>query len=276
MKCNCKQYNRSRALLGHVVRLSVVAPGGVCVKKAMDAAFQTVERLQFMLDPERSSSVLSNICRADTGDIIPVPNQVYEILQIANDIAYRTDGVFDIVAAGADGTAEWTDLDLSVRGAIRLRRQLRLSLGGLQRGFAADLAVKALKEMGVGAGLVDIGGCIRAFGPRAWRVEYGASYDLASASSTPGVPVILQDSAMAGIGSMFAYRTLIDPHEKQVTSTQQWLDTTLLVRAKTCAVADALTTVAVLRMNEREQLLEQFGAHTIVWSKQNNDLLLKE
>ena len=266
MKCNCKQYNRSRALLGHVVRLSVVAPNGVCVDHAMNAAFQVIERLQHLLDPMRPCSVIANIDRADIGDVIPVPNQVYETLCIANDVAYRTDGLFDVVAAGTGGAAEWTDLDLSVKGAVRLRKKLRFSLGGLVRGFAADLAVKALKEMNVGAGLVDIGGCIRAFGPRAWRIEYGASYDLAGAETKPGVPIVLQDGSMAGVGSMFAHVSLLDPHEKQVSSTQEWQDTTLLVRAKACVVADALTTVAALRMAERERLLEQFGARTIVIS----------
>lgn len=275
MKCNCKQYNRSRALLGNIVRLSIVAPGGVCVDKAMEAAFQAIERLQFMLDPLRPCSTMAHLDRAEIGDVIPVPNQIYELLRIANDIAYRTDGLFDVVAAGTDGTAEWTDLDLSVRGAIRLRKKLRFSLGGLVRGFAVDLAVKALKEMNVGAGLVDIGGCIRAFGPRAWRIEYGASYDLAKAMATQGVPILLQDGSIAGIGSMFANVMLLDTEEKQIRSTHEWRDTTLLVRAKACVIADALTTVGALRMDQRERILEQFGAQTIVLSSQQNEPLFK-
>jgi thiamine biosynthesis lipoprotein len=189
------------------------------------------------------------------------------MLRIANDIAYRTDGIFDVVAAGTGGAAEWTDLDLSLPGAIRMRKKLRLSLGGLARGFAVDLAVQALKEMGAGAGLVDIGGCIRAFGQRAWRVDYGTTYDLATASTSPGIPVVVHDSAIAGIGSMFDRVTLVDPHRKQVSSTQGWVDHNLLVRAKSCAVADALTKVSALNMEESTQLLMPFGADAITLSR---------
>jgi thiamine biosynthesis lipoprotein len=39
-----------------------------------------------------------------------------------------------------------------------------LDLGGVAKGYAADLAVKSLKEMGISAGIVAIAGDIKAFG----------------------------------------------------------------------------------------------------------------
>jgi thiamine biosynthesis lipoprotein len=54
--------------------------------------------------------------------------------------------------------------DAASRALHLPRRGMRLELGDIARGYAVDRAVAALREAGVGQGLVDLGGTFRVFG----------------------------------------------------------------------------------------------------------------
>lgn len=264
MKCRCKQYSQSRALLGRAARISVVAPQGRCVERALAAGFSAVENFEQMINRDLPSAELRQLCDAEIGSFVAVSARLRHILQTANDIAYRTDGLFDVVAAGTEARARWTDMDLSNPGHVRLRRRLFPSLGGLSKGFAVDLAVQALGDMGVGAGLVDIGGCIRAFGPRSWRIDFHPGSKQVASAGGSAVPVALHDGSIAGLGSLFSRARLFDAKTGTIRSTAEWQDMSLLVRTRSCALADALSKVAALSPRSSKQQLEQFGAEAVV------------
>jgi len=72
---------------------------------------------------------------------------------------------------------------------------MQIDLGGIAKGYAIDLAVRALQEAGATAGLVDIGGDVRLFGaPQArptWRVQ------VRPVEGGPKEPIILALKASA-------------------------------------------------------------------------------
>lgn len=247
-------------MFGKVARVAIVGPDGPCSNRVIDNALGVAERFEATVDRRNLQSELMYLCGADIGSYVPVSEWLWRLLQLANDISYRTDGLFDVAAAGTDGAAHWTDIDLSCHGMVRLRKRLFLSLGGLAKGFAVDMAIKALQEIGVQAGLVDIGGCIRAFGTREWRIEFAPS----EKSANDTVPVPLRNDALAGCGSYFGHARLLDTQQCVTTSSQEWGGMNLLVRAQSCAVADALTKVAALKPQDGAQLLNQFGAEATV------------
>lgn len=259
MTCKCKQHTKARPMFGKTARVAVVGPEGPCVEYVMEAALNVVERFEAVVTRDCVGSELSELCSSGVGTYVPVSEWLWHILRLANDIAYRSDGLFDVAAAGTDGAACWTDVDLSCKGMVRLRRPLFLSLGGLAKGYAVDLAVKALKETGVQAGLVDIGGCIRAFGPREWRIDFAPG-----CSDSQIIPVTIKDDALAGCGRHYGPVRLMDFERGITMSSQEWGDMNILVRAQSCAVADALAKVAAINPVESEKMLKQFGANATV------------
>lgn len=273
MSCRCKQFNRSGAILGRMAHMSLVAPGEHCANRLLAQAFHLAAKCEHDLGRHLPCSDLNHLCRCEVGVYVPVPERLWQLLRTANDIAYKTDGVFDVVAAGSENCARWTDLDLSQKGHVRLRRPLYLSLGGLLRGYVVDLVVQALREMGVGAGLVDIGGCIRAFGPRSWRVEFRPDGGADTKSTSPAVPIVLQDGALAGIGSMFTPARLLDTGTGIVSSTAAWADMNLLVRASNCATAQALSVVAAISPGSSAATIAPFGAEAIVLTSNGAEAL---
>lgn len=266
MTCQCKQHTKARPMFGKTARVAVIGPDGPCVDRVMENALNTAEHFEAAIDRCNLGSELSYLCNSDIGSYVPVSTWLWHVLQLANDISYRTDGLFDVVAAGTDGAANWTDIDLSCTGMVRLRRPLFLSLGGLAKGFAVDLTVKALRETGVQAGLVDIGGRIRAFGPREWRVDFSPVKNGAGEAEGQVIPVPLRDDALAGCGSYFGATRLIDFAQGITTSSQEWGGMNLLVRAPSSAVAEALTKVAALSPSDSEKMLKQFGAQASILS----------
>ncbi len=261
-KCTCHQETKSRPMFGRVSRISIVGCPSSCAKKIIDTVFDQVEDFESSINGQSVSSELYKLYAEAVGSYVPVSNKLWSLLQIANDIAYRTDGMFDIAAAGTDGRAVWTDIDLSRAGSVRFRKSLSLSLGGLNKGFAVDIAVKALQEMGVGAGLVDIGGCIRSFGPREWRVEFNSN-KLNCHSDNIAVPVALLNSSLAGLGAFFGGAHVFDAENNVTRDIREWQGKNLVVRSKLCCVADALTKVAVLSEGSQVNYLQTFGAKAI-------------
>ncbi|MCK0069145.1 FAD:protein FMN transferase [Kordiimonas sp. 5E331] len=261
-KCVCNQVTKSRPLFGKVARITVVGKGNACASRIIDSVFNTIERFDEITSQTHLRQRFLEISHTSLDEYVPVPSLLRHVLQVANDISYRTDGIFDVAAAGTDGVAEWTDIDLSERRQIRLLRPLSISLDGIRKGFAVDLAIQALLELGANAGLVDIGGCIRTFGSREWRVEFNPEVRTGCQQSSV-IPVSLNKAALVGLGAYFGGSKLYDYRRRQLRSSGEWLDASLLVRARSCAVADALTKVAALQPHESEKMLAQFGAKAV-------------
>lgn len=263
MTCKCTQLSKARPMFGKTAHISIIGPEGPCSARVLESALNVAESFEATVDRTNPYSEISYISDADVGSYIPVSDWLWRALQVANDISYRTDGLFDVVAAGTDGRAHWTDLDLSCQGLVRTRKKLSVSLSGLSRGFAVDLAVKALQEVGVQAGLVDIGGRIRAFGIRDWRVEFSQT---AGSGKAPSVPVPVSNDAIAGYGGCFGHSKLYDFENNCLSSSREWPGLNMLVRSRSCAVADALTKVAALTPKDSQKLLKQFGAKATILS----------
>ncbi len=151
--------------------------------------FRLVEATCSRFDP---SSELSVLCRA-APEWMAVSPLLLEVLRVALAVAHASDGAFDPTVGAAlsamgfdthwqtgqtiaprqyDTTADWRDVQCDDDGVhVRLRRPLLLDLGAIAKGFALDLAARAM------AGVADC--CIVAGGDlvcrgtnargRAWR-----------------------------------------------------------------------------------------------------------
>ncbi|MFC3050466.1 FAD:protein FMN transferase [Kordiimonas pumila] len=263
--------------MGRIAQVVVVGKSRECLDRAVRTAFEAASSLEAIISRDSANSELMALCSSGFGRYIPVSADLRAMLLLANDIAYHTDGIFDVAAASTCGNAHWTDIDLSRAGHVLLRKRLSLSFGGFIKGYAADVMVRSLMESGVGAGLVDIGGCIKAYGGSEWRIEFAQSSSpqlagLCSDIEPAIIPIPLIDSAIAGFGPYFGMSKLVDLQQGLVVSPEEWGNQNIVIRATSCAVADALTKVLALEPAYGEQLLRLFGAATAIFPVPENKI----
>ena len=157
--------------------------------------------------------------------------------------------------------ASWEDIELLPACRVRLRRPLWIDLGGIAKGYAVDAATAALRGVGIGSGLVNAGGDLRAFGDTAWPV---AVRDPARPGVALRLPELrnmsLATSAwMSEADDAIGRGPHIDPWRRQDPPRFA----SVSVVAATCMMADALTKVVMAQGAAAIAVLERFGARAL-------------
>lgn len=149
-----------------------------------------LERLEQQMSNYRETSALSRFNDSRGTSWVQVPKELSEVVERARSVSEMTDGAFDITVAplvdtwgfgpkGGRGTpAEdasapkslvgYEQLKIRPGGLRKTREGVRIDLGGIGKGFAADKVGETLDWRGVKEYLVAIGGELRAKGT--WRV----------------------------------------------------------------------------------------------------------
>ncbi|WP_035373526.1 FAD:protein FMN transferase [Pseudoduganella violaceinigra] len=179
---------RMRPALGTFVEAGACGGAGLA---AIEAAFSVLAQAQELWSFQDPASELSRINASDGGWIAVHPDSA-RLLRLARGLMTASGGYFNFTIGGAQvlrgslpdhggrpalacGTAQ----DVELRGnAVRLRRPVRLVFDGIAKGFAVDLACRAMRRAGAAAGWINAGGDLRVFGgldlPLVLRGEDGA------------------------------------------------------------------------------------------------------
>jgi thiamine biosynthesis lipoprotein len=168
---------------------------------AAATAFRRVADLERVLTDYDSESELLRLCRAEAGVPHPVSADLFEVLRASLDAARRTDGAFDVTVgplvqvwrrarrqrefpdpariAAARAVTGWTNVVLDPRRQTVMLRLpgMRLDVGGIAKGFAADAALAVLRHRGIRRALVAASGDLAIGDPppgqKGWRVRVG-------------------------------------------------------------------------------------------------------
>jgi FAD:protein FMN transferase len=170
------EVRRMRPLLGTYVEVAACAadPPGVIA-----AAFDVIETAQRLWSFHDPGSELSALNRAP-GKAVNLSSSSIRLLRLAIAICHASAGRFNCMVGGelvlrgslpdhgpvapiAIGRAD--DLELGC-GWARLRRPVRVTLDGIAKGYAVDLAVRTMKKRGACHGWVNAGGDLRVFGDK--------------------------------------------------------------------------------------------------------------
>jgi len=170
-----------RPLLGTFVEVGACGPAA---SPAIEAAFKRIEQAQAWWSFHDPRSELSRLNQsACTPVTLGAPT--LRLLRIVTALMRRSDHAFDCTVGGLlvqrgalpehgglsplpRGHAD--DIEIGQRTA-RLRRPLRLTLDGIAKGYAVDLAIGALCRAGASAGWINAGGDLRVFGELALPVH---------------------------------------------------------------------------------------------------------
>lgn len=168
---------RMRPLLGTFVEVGARAASTHDTEAAVSAAFAAVEAVQRHLSFQDRNSDLTRLNRS-VGEPVSMHATSLRVLRLASAMMMASDALFDMTVGGTlvrrgrlpdhgglpmldSGHAG--DIELG-EGWARLRRPVRITLDGIAKGYAVDLAVRAMRARGASAGWVNAGGDLRAFG----------------------------------------------------------------------------------------------------------------
>lgn len=259
---------RARPLLGTLVEIRVP---GEPYGNAVNDAFSAVARVQRLMSAHDPASDVSRVNRARTGEVVALDSWTLEVLRRAREIWAATRGLFDCCVAPAlqraghlprwpgpvpDSNARFADLEI-LPDAVRLRRCLRVTLGGIAKGFAVDRAVAVLRDAGVASGAVNAGGDLRIFGPdpEPVYVRHPAQLGrLVSIGEAREVAVATSAFYFSRNGS-----AIVDPRTGRVRLT----DASATVIARDCMTADALTKPLLIDPDAALPAIERLGARAV-------------
>jgi len=276
---------RARPLLGTLVRIGVAGVEGVEAHAAIERGFAAIEAIHVLMSFHEATSDVSRLNREAARGGLRVDPRTREVLRLALEVASASAGVFDVTVAPLlvdadflpspvsaprpDPLADWRDIEIT-GDEVRFRRPLWLDLGGIAKGHAVDAALAAMALPPQASACVDAGGDLRVTGPAARRVILNAPHQ-----SREALPVIeLADGAVAS-SSGFVSRQLrhgrwrgahVQGRERRGAP----VDRFAAVVAPRCAVADALTKVALFAAaddTETAATFARFGATAHVFSR---------
>jgi thiamine biosynthesis lipoprotein len=175
--------------MGVDARLVVYAPDGAAAEGACAAAFKRIAALDSIMSDYRRNSELNRLCAKAGGPPVPVSPELFLVLRRGQEVAARSGGAFDVTAAPvialwrqarkggklpdpaalrrARALVGWRKLrlDEGVRTVRLMTAGMKLDLGGIAKGYAADEAQRVLKQHGITRALVELGGDIVVSGP---------------------------------------------------------------------------------------------------------------
>ena len=269
------------AQMGLPFRIVLYAARKAEANAAASAAFARVAELNHIFSDYEDDSELSLLSRsAGSGRAVPLSDELWRLLNIAQAMSRRSEGAFDItvgplvqvwrrarrqrelpapeVIAEAKARVGWQKivLDSKARTAKLSVPGMRLDFGSIAKGRALDEALRVLREHGIHRALVTGGGDMAIGDPppsrAGWRIEL-APLD---APGTPPVHFLsLRNCGFATSGDLFQhvelggkrYSHIVDPR----TGWAMTDHSLVTVIARDCVTANSLSTTTCVVGPER-------------------------
>lgn len=286
--------------MGVPFRVVFYAPDPATATNAAQAVFDRIRALNDVMSDYEFDSELSRLSRsAGSGEAVPVSAELWTVLSRAQDLARRTDGAFDVTVgpcvsvwrrarrdremptatrlAAARAATGWQHLELDdATRIVRLRvPRMRLDLGGIAKGYAADQGLKVLADRGITRALIEGGGDLAVGEPPpgevGWRIELPPL-------DAPGAPpqsrfVRLRQAALATSGDVFQFVEIDGVRYSHIVDPRTGLGLTnrslVTVIAPNGLTADSLSTaISVLGPEPGRRLARREGVGlSLAWQQ---------
>lgn len=196
MPQNGKIFKKSRIVMDTIVTITVVARTSSEADKAIDRAFEEIERLDKAGNAYSPVSEISLINLNAGNAPVKVSPDILELLVKAKTVAEATGGAFDPtigpVISLYDFRSQIKPGETEIRKNLPLvdyhnmvinreqstvflkHRGMLIDAGGIMKGYAAEKTAEVLKKHGISSGIVAVAGDIRVFGlkpdGKPWRI----------------------------------------------------------------------------------------------------------
>ena len=260
---------RGQMHMGTLVFLTAVAPDEQIAHDAVQKGFDEIHRLEEILSTWIPESELSRVNAGAGRTAIAVSQETFEVLAKSIEMDRLTEGGFNIAIGpaveawnvsreGRIPTQEELDavrpllhlenllLDKESRMVFLRKPGMRVDIGGIGKGYAADLAAHVMEQAGATAGVVAISGDIKTFGrmPDGERFVFGIHHPRHEGALLGQLE--LEDEAVSTAGDYqryfmkdgVRYHHILDPQTLQPARASQ----SVTVVAKEGVLADGLDT----------------------------------
>jgi thiamine biosynthesis lipoprotein len=288
--------------MGTTFRVVLYAPDKPTAEKAAKAVSDRAAALDRVMSDYDARSELMRLCKrndAEPGKPIPVSQDLFAVLEQAQEVSRKSGGAFDVtvgplvrlwrdarrtqqlpdpkeLAAAKEKVGyEKVTLDPEARTVTLKVPGMRLDLGGIGKGFAADEGLKVLKTFGITRALVAASGDIAVGDPPpgadGWVVEIAPL-----GKGLPARRVRLANAAVSTSGDLYQFVEINGVRYSHVLDPKTGLGLTgrrsVTVIARRGALADSLTKAAsVLPPEKALALIDSIdGAATDIAVKESD------
>jgi FAD:protein FMN transferase len=276
---------RAQMHMGTLVTVTSVTFDKRVGDRAVQAAFDEIKRLEQLLSTWRPDSELSRVNAEAGRQPVRVSQETLELVARSLEMAQLTHGGFNIALGPAveawsateqqripgdeelerlKPLVDWTSIHINKEaGTIYLpRKGMRIDVGGIGKGYAADRAVEKMKQAGATGGVVALSGDIKTFGVLPDRHGFPIGIQHPRQEGALIAMINLKDEAISTAGDYerfferegVRYHHILDP--KTLRSARACQSVTVI--AKEGVVADGLDTgIFVLGPEEGMALVER-------------------
>lgn len=282
-----QRFEFTQVQMGMDFKLTFYAADKSSANRAAAAAYARISELNSVLSDYDPASELSKLSKsAGSGQAVSVSADLWQVLTVSQRLAEETAGAFDITvgplvrlwrrsrrerelpsaerlaAARAAVGHQLLTLDQTQRAATLTKPQMRLDLGGIAAGYAADEALAVLARHGIRRVLIDASGDLLAGDPPpgelGWKIGIAPLADTAE----PSRYVWLARHAISTSGDAFQFVEIEGVRYSHIVDPQTGLGLTtslaVVVVAPDCITADSVATaVSVLGMERGLEFVER-------------------
>lgn len=276
-----RRFEYSELHMGTEFRVVLYSADETAANRAAAAAYARVAELNKKLsdyDPQSELSLLS--ATSGGGRRVPLSDDLWFVLRRSQQLAEASDGAFDVTVGPltkmwrsarrskafppADRMAEARAavgfrnlvLDPSSQSAELTKPHMRLDLGGIAMGYAADEALAVVKRHGIASALIDASGDIVCSaappGEKGWKIGIAP---LTESKGPPSRYLWLVDRALTTSGDAFQHVEIEGKRYSHIVDPQTGLGLTtrssVTVTAADCITADSLATAVSVLGPER-------------------------
>jgi thiamine biosynthesis lipoprotein len=275
--------SETRELMGTQVKITVLDRNKDNSIEAMNEAFSEIEKIENMLSIYKEGTEVYSLNQK--GFLNDASDELLLLLKKSNDYSRLSDGAFDITVQPildlykeSFETNNRPPTDAEVRETlklvnykdiliknqdIRLIKNMKITLGGIAKGYIVDRAIEVLKEQGIEHALVDAGGDIRALGKKEGTKDWSIALKNPRNENEYISIIKLNDKSVATSGDYERYfdsekkfHHIVDPRTGY--SATELISVTII--ADKAIDADALaTSVFVLGLEKGLELIESLG-----------------
>jgi len=269
------RHQYSAAHMGTSFVIVVFAPHDTSLEPAVQAAFARIAELDSVLSNYRVDSKLNQFCdTAPHATPVRLGDDMWYVLSRSLELAKLTDGAFDVTvgpltklwrrarrrgelpddrllqAARERTGCRFLHLDIESQSAQLGLPGMQIDLGAIAKGYAADEALRVLREHGWSRASVDAGGDFALGDPPPGKAGWRIAIASTEKDQPPTNFLTLANRGAATSGDLWQfseidgqrYSHILDPRTGIGLTTR----TSATVIAQNCTTADSLASAAVV------------------------------
>jgi thiamine biosynthesis lipoprotein len=293
-----QRYTFSKGLMGSPFKLVFYAPNDSIAVLASDAAFKRIEKLNEHLSDYLDGSEINKLSvTSGTHTWVEVSDELLDVVSISKEISTKTKGYFDITVGPV--VQMWRkslrkrafpsskEIRVAKRGvgytAVKInsenrkimlsKKRMRLDVGGIGKGYAADEAIKVLKTFDIHVAMVDAGGDLALSdappGRKGWSISISSGQDSVRTVELANVGIATSGATYRFIehkGKKYSH--IVNPYTG--IGLQHHIQSTVI--APNGTLADALATaISVAGIEKSKQLLHTFPGVKVLLKESKNE-----